>query len=381
MGKPKSKKTKNSTSTVDINRTSGEQDGHTDVSTKYSFEKILEKAVTFAESFDFELASKFYHRCYDLQPKNVKLIEGYASVLMELGKVGKCKELLQAALELEPESGYQKFLSLAQLTNGLEAVALYNRGIEIMNASRNQPKSVDNSSSLSSEISSAYCALSELYMTDLCDLEEAEEHCKSYAQMAINSDPSNPEAYQVMANYHMIRLNFEECKSLMEKSLALWLPDYRKFREGQIGDPSKDFQTLGYEARISAVKILIELEMFDDSVEICNGLIDENDTVVETWYLLGWINHIRGEEFLCNAKYYLQKAQKVHQKYPTDDTALAAHIEELLFELQNVSNDDSDLESDKENEVSDFEPNSTDSEHCDESSLCSRVQKVTVEQE
>ena len=31
----------------------------------------------------------------------------------------------------------------------------------------------------------------------------------------------------------------------------------------------------------------------------------------QTWYLLGWVNHLQGEDFKNNARYYLGKAQKV----------------------------------------------------------------------
>lgn len=46
--------------------------------------------------------------------------------------------------------------------------------------------------------------------------------------------------------------------------------------------------------------------------------------MVETWYLLGWLNRIRAtteEEsgYDGNVRFYLGRAREVHKKNPTDD--------------------------------------------------------------
>lgn len=60
--------------------------------------------------------------------------------------------------------------------------------------------------------------------------------------------------------------------------------------------------------------------------------------MVETWYLLGWLNRLRAETtkedgYDGNARYYLNKALAVHKKNPTDDEAMVQHVHELLAEL------------------------------------------------
>ena len=51
------------------------------------------------------------------------------------------------------------------------------------------------------DISSAFCSLAEVYLTDACFADEAEGRCQEYCQKALEYDATNPEAYQVMANY------------------------------------------------------------------------------------------------------------------------------------------------------------------------------------
>ena len=134
----------------------------------------------------------------------------------------------------------------------------------------------------------------------------------------------------------------------MADSLSLWLPKYRAIREnkGSVEDPV-DSCPLSYTTRIASAKILIELDMLDNATEVLDGLLEEDDQVVETWqvvvmctririnkmtksiplirYLLGWVNRLRStgpegdEGYNENARFYLEKAKSVNASKPTDD--------------------------------------------------------------
>ena len=90
--------------------------------------------------------------------------------------------------------------------------------------------------------------------------------------------------------------------------------------------------------------------------QVLDGLIEEDEDVVDTWYLLGWLNKLRAdferepnnqvqnvdkskeesssvsklppqeddvaEGYIGNARFYLKKAMSVHRKNPTDDSEL-----------------------------------------------------------
>ena len=75
------------------------------------------------------------------------------------------------------------------------------------------------------------------------------------------------------------------------------------------------------------------------SSQVLDGLIEEDEDVVDTWYLLGWLNKLRAdfertnatetkddlyEGYLGNARYYLNKSLKVQHKTPSDDTELVS---------------------------------------------------------
>ena len=59
------------------------------------------------------------------------------------------------------------------------------------------------------QVSSALCAVAELFMTDLCDEPDAEENCQKSFQAAIAADQENPEAWQTKARYLLIREKFD----------------------------------------------------------------------------------------------------------------------------------------------------------------------------
>lgn len=98
---------------------------------------------------------------------------------------------------------------MAQLFTGEESLQLYTKGIQILTSARHSETDEVKAKELSRSLSNAICSVAELYMTDLCDEENAEEECQSCIQRSIDADKSNPEALQVKARYLLIRAKFE----------------------------------------------------------------------------------------------------------------------------------------------------------------------------
>ena len=72
-------------------------------------------------------------------------------------------------MKLSPTEGAAKYLYLGQLTTGLEAVTHITRGIEILKRDNDgEVEGADEEVPLQGreELSSAYCALAEIYLTD-----------------------------------------------------------------------------------------------------------------------------------------------------------------------------------------------------------------------
>ena len=161
--------------------------------------------------------------------------------------------------------------------------------------------------------------------------------------------------------------------------------------------------------------------------QVLDGLIEEDEDVVDTWYLLGWLNKLRAdferepnnqiqnvdkgkdesssfsklppqeddvaEGYIGNARFYLKKAMSVHRKNPTDDSELVnmskfynrigviqrsfelvltmshifffqiSHVQEILIEIGDASDEDQDIEDADDKNWEEYETDSENEEN------------------
>ena len=286
---------------------------------KYTIEDLLGKAAELLDECQFDAAEKFCQRALEMDGDNVVALEMSANLLVERGEVERAQHCLGRAITVCPDSGHTKYLTAAQLFTGSTSRDLYCRAVELLTRE-----------GLTHQLSSAYVALSELYMSDLCDEPEAQTEAENYISLALEADPGNPESWQAQANYRLVTEQFEAAKESMRKSLLLWLPQHSAFL--QTGEGTET--SLSYTSRITTVQLLLDLEMLDEATQIAEGLIEEDDEVVAPWYLLGWLNYLREDpDYWGNVRHYLARAREVHVRNPTDDTEMVKHIQEILAEV------------------------------------------------
>ncbi|KAL8453620.1 hypothetical protein Emed_000755 [Eimeria media] len=178
---------------------------------------FLEKAEECFSSFppNVRVAVKFLEKGLLLHPENIELLTRLAGEYAEGGRIEDAKGLLQKAIQLEPSSGAAKFCQLAQLEEGLACLPLYAKGISLLESSLaasvacrgksgkapNKNACSSSSSSLSPEaletraqLVAAYCAVAELYLTDLCDEEDAETRAEEAIKKALDLQPDSTQA-------------------------------------------------------------------------------------------------------------------------------------------------------------------------------------------
>merc|ERR1712198_596138 len=284
----------------------------------YSLEELLGKAADLLDECQFELAEKFCQRALELDSDHPIALEMCANLLLERGEVEKAQHCLGRAITVQPDSGFTKYLTAGQLFSGTDS------------KSDNGDKKANSASDLKLQISSAYVAISELYMSDLCDLPETQTEAEKNISLAIQSDPSNPESWQAEASFRLVLGQFDAAKESIKKSLDLWLPGHIAFTETGEGQETN----LSYNSRLGTVKLLLDLELLDEATKVCDGLLEEDDEVVAPWYLLGWLNYLReDQDYWGNVRHYLSRAKQVHVMNPTDDEEMIKHIEEILAEV------------------------------------------------
>ncbi|XP_069815582.1 uncharacterized protein [Dendropsophus ebraccatus] len=330
---------------------------------KYSIHQLLAKTEEYLDNFNFEMAQLFCQRALELEPDNLEILDMMGNICMELGSAGKAKEVFLKAVHLSPDKGHAKYMSLGQIHCKEEAVQYFQKGLEVMISAYQSQPPVSGAASFSAEpevtaqdISAAFCSVAEIYLTDLCMEEGAGEKCKEAISKALEYDGSSPEALQLMASYLFSMEQPQEGKEYLMKSLASWLPSLQK-NKGEVQKAEEEDlveSTLPpYESRITTGKLLIEAEDFELATEVLEGLLEEDDEVIQVWYLLGWVCYLQAKEsaeeeeaFKDSARTYLRKAKKLYSKLQCDDSALLEHVEQILADLggEEAAERDSDTE-------------------------------------
>ena len=336
---------------------------------QYSVDDLMDKVEEYVDRFEYDLALKFCDKALKMDPSNARVIETSACVYAETGDTDKAKAYFSKAAEVNPDNGHEKYMYLGQMSAGLEAQQWYLKGIDVMKNMLNNKNSLDdqnptvkfmNKGSVSNtDISSAYCALAEIFMTDCCFEENAENQCLEYCKQAIDCDPNNVDAYIVNANFLLSTEKTEEARDLLGKCFSLLKlkeqksdylsdPDNEEILEDmeEIDDIEKEQDESdekeknkccpSYDSRVTLAKLLTEVKEYEKSNLLLAGLTEEDDEDIYTWYMFG-LNFFLGEQ-LSDAVVYLKKARELCEKLQCDDEELVNHLQEMLGKCEKIDN-------------------------------------------
>uniref|UniRef100_A0A3P9KVH6 Probable assembly chaperone of rpl4 n=1 Tax=Oryzias latipes TaxID=8090 RepID=A0A3P9KVH6_ORYLA len=335
-------------------------------SQNYSVEQLLEKTEEYMDSFDFEMAGLFCQRALDVDPNNLQALDMQGHICSELGDTQKAKGVFLRAVELSPDEGHSKYMYLGQIHTGLEAVGYYTKGIQVLLSTLEKQETAqagaaaaatveDKEPPSEKDVSVAYCSIAEIYLTDLCMEEGAADKCRESIEMALKYQHDNPEALQLMASYLFSTERNQEGKEYLLKSVGTWLPAQKQSTSSSNTEEDVQKDIPPYESRITTAKLLMECEEYEMAVDVLEGLLEEDDEVVQVWYLSGWVCYLQWEKAKEQqetegrevteeereewkalqeaARSYLTNAKKLYSKLRCDDKPMLEHTEQLLAEL------------------------------------------------
>ncbi|XP_068179473.1 uncharacterized protein si:dkey-12j5.1 isoform X2 [Antennarius striatus] len=359
---------------------------------KYSVQQLLEKTEECMDTFDFEMAGLFCQRALDIESNNLQALDMLGHIYSELGDTQKAKGVFVRAMELSPDEGHSKYMYLGQIHTGQEAVDYYTKGVQVLLSALDKqaktsaqvgaaaPSKEDPGLPTAKDVSVAYCAIAEIYLSDLCMEEKAADKCRESIERALQYHYDNPEALQLMASYLFSMEKNQEGKEYLLKSARLWLPAQKQLSASSSTDGDRQIDIPPYESRITTAKLLIESEEHEMAVDVLENLLEEDDEVVQVWYLSGWVCYLQlnkakeqqereGREATEEeveeqkalkeaARSYLTSAKKLYIKLHCDDQPVLDHVQQLLSELGG------DFEGNEEDPVlfDDYEPCSDEEE-------------------
>lgn len=196
---------------------------------------------------------------------------------------------------------YEKYLILGQITNEFESLSYYQKSLSIINnlintndnnsmTSKDQHEFPDEDGHLKFLKSSILCSMAELFLTDLCMQPDAEQQCQHLLEIALDLDPLNVEVLQTMANFNMSQNLPLVAKENLMKSFSGWshllTMDSDEYDDLDGENSLKVDELPSYEFRLCCCRLMIELGMFTESLLVATNLTNEDDSIVEPWYLV-----------------------------------------------------------------------------------------------
>ncbi|GAB1311211.1 Assembly chaperone of rpl4 [Madurella fahalii] len=326
--------------------------------------ELLAQATALLEEGDPETAARIASTAYEHIGERGRQAGAALSLLgqihVELGELDSARGFFAAAVKVDedgslPEDlggGPEKFLWLAQLSEqgGHDSVSWFERGaaalrsqIQTLTESLDlRPLTRDQQEVVIAEkrkkLADTLCAVVEVYMTDLSWEEEAEQRCEALITEATMLAPEVAETWQTVANVRISQTRTEEAQEALKRSLALWThlaPE----------DPAVP----PFPSRVSLVRLLIEVDMEEQAMEVAERLIDEDDQSVEVWYLGGYARYRFGEKLKNSgqpsdpeswrskwrsSRKWLAQCLRIFQAEEYEDERLGEHARELLASMK-----------------------------------------------
>ncbi|RKF76956.1 putative assembly chaperone of rpl4 [Golovinomyces cichoracearum] len=283
---------------------------------------LLEQAAQSLQLGDADSAILLAQQAHDILGAGTKeslpALNLCGEINIELGNIELARKyFLQAAnidsdgtIDEDHGGGPEKFLWLAQLSEngGYESVECFEKGCTILRRQirylneRQSSMTIDsnkterqNTATLIDEkiqkLAGALCSIVEVFMTDLSWEEDAEQKCETLITEATMIAPNFAEPWQTLANVRISQQRLDDAQAALKRSINVW-KDL----------PCQDPHVPDYPTRVSLARLLMEAELDTEAIEILEGLVAEDDSSVEVWYLGGWGLYILGEKQRNNIK-------------------------------------------------------------------------------
>jgi tetratricopeptide (TPR) repeat protein len=289
-----------------------------------------------------------------------------AEIQLELGDVDTARANFIQAVDVDPIGAYvgaDALLWLAQLCEdgGQKSIELFERANDVLRERINDLESkIKHTAELQVELvnlkrklSDALCSMAEIYMTDLSLEADAEAKCESLVTEALLITPDSPSALQTLASVRISQLKTVDAQAALRRSLGVWE-----------NLPPDDVTVPDFPTRISLARLLMEVQMEVQAMEVLERLVSEDDQSVEAWYLGGWCQVLLAEKLVDDesgkpdkqkgAREWLKSCLRVYEVVEYEDERLRDHAMELVTAL----NTDLGVEGDEE----EWQDESTESE-------------------
>ncbi|KAI1079443.1 TPR-like protein [Whalleya microplaca] len=250
--------------------------------------------------------------------------------------------------------GPEKFLCLAQLSEegGHDSVSWFEKGAAalkkqiqtLQQETRRKSSAADGKQEeeeeearldeLKKKLAMTLCSVAEVYMTDLSWEADAERRCETLVTEATLVAPDFAETWQTLANVRISQSRTADARAALARSMDLW----RDLAPEDAGVPD-------FPSRVALARLLMEVGLEQEALEVLERMVGEDDESVEVWYLGGWGLYVMGEKQKADgekageedwkaswisSRVWLNQSLHLYNLQEYEDEPLGEHANELL---------------------------------------------------
>ena len=261
---------------------------------KLSVDELIKLAEQAYEEFSPGIAAKYYEDAIKQKPNDADLYHKLALMYVEYGDPEQAHKSFLKSIDLSPDTNESNYLYIGQQCYGIAAKTAFEKGIELMqkqlNNTNNDQKEI---SRLNLEISNAYVSIAELFMTDLCEEEQAQTQCEHYLNLSIKYDRNNVESFATFGQFRHCQQRDQDAIKYFAISLQkLFGVSNNKDEESKENTDKIDSkldifneESLSIDSFMKIVKLGIELEQYQPCIRVLRSLVNANEEIGECWAL------------------------------------------------------------------------------------------------
>lgn len=274
-----------------------------------SAEEYYRQGIEALEMIQPEVAYKFLSQANSMKEGDVNVLDALVEACVQLGRRDEALSLCSHCITINPTGSYERWLTLAQLQSGRNALYSYQRGGELLTE---HMSSLDVSitgemrlHSLRAALCRIYASMAELFLTDLCFEDGAEQNCEKLVGMAQTQDAANLDGLQVMASLRlsqnrtadatpilsevyrqtMLRRTAYNQRTILQDLIPQVGSDEEVLDNGEDDIPSIDFSLQTAKMIVECAKDNPELNV--QAIELLSDLLEDDDEIIEIWYVIG----------------------------------------------------------------------------------------------
>ncbi|AIO02017.1 hypothetical protein LPMP_343950 [Leishmania panamensis] len=269
---------------------------------------LLALAQSAVDAGNVKAACEFYEVALAKSPNSDEVLEAYAEIMIHhVQDIPRAQKMLRHAISLNPNQGYVKYLNLAQLCEAEEALKCYEKAYEIASLMLHGCRKKRMRKTLEETMATMCCAVAELYLTDLCFAENAEQQCEQAVNRALQLNSEIVEPHQLQASLRLSQCRPDEALQSLRRAVDV------THRLGEEYQPT-------YESKIELGRLLMQVDPAE-AFQFLLEVLQYGDNNPYVWFLLGESARLRGR--YVDAARLLRRARVMLVVSGGDATALS----------------------------------------------------------